>query len=637
MSPIFSLVVGLVLARQWEAPFRAITDLPLSLRAYHLLCRVTFLLPFGGFFVPLWEFIRRRLSAQMSGILLDQAEHSVVQESSLAQLPVGGGGRKRHREILHYRFSHLIAHLDELREHPRMFLILETTSFLKAQMEFFNGFTKSLEDVQVHAVPAAIRERDWNRFLHFMAIAINLQSTGDDFVELLGPLVREGHLEAPLDAVNLIVDPLERAAAKAVIATKLAPDSALFHRLLQGLPQELSRLPVPADPALAEAMGEKRFWTLIVIAQGFGLYVAEPLTKLIENWPEWNDPIWLSMAEFQLQRYGLTDSGFWQALQHIRDESLLKTSLLDALVAGGAISDPEEIVKLIDSRSNDRELSWACRFALLGRIASNSPDEAWNCWQRWSVDLPVFWSAEVTKRAAYFLKTLERERIDTLAKGVDDAEAMAALWVTALTQRKDDWIIGKAREATALLSPGPHQIHWSLLLAEVCGLDPTQLEGLSCLLQEFEHRVESDDLRRFLELVVNNQGETFKNEVQRILCAPEAGVDSVLQIASDSQNTALLAQLFENIDECLLPFALPESEGFLIWRELAKRVVPQLSALTGDLSFLSQAVELDTEKADDLREATIDALLKVGNLELAESVCQTVSSWQQRSLARLKL
>ncbi len=82
-----------------------------------------------------------------------------------------------------YALRGLMAHLHATGSWPRLFDLLETKPFLADQVKGLGGFQASGEDLETYALAGAIEARDWQRFLHYAALALNLRGLAEDLTE----------------------------------------------------------------------------------------------------------------------------------------------------------------------------------------------------------------------------------------------------------------------------------------------------------------------------------------------------------------------------------------------------------------------------------------------------------------------
>ncbi|TMC18215.1 MAG: hypothetical protein E6J34_17660, partial [Chloroflexi bacterium] len=517
---------------------------------------------------------------------------------------------------------------------------LAETSFLKEQMAYFNGFEKSSHDIERYAVPAAIAERDWSRFIHFMLLAINLRGMAEDLLRFLKPLARSGQVVAAMEVINRTADPLERSVAKAVIAGTLEPSSLLFQRLTQSLTFDLATLPLPADPFFAEQMAEKQLWGVVVVAQEFGMSAAEALSGILRERPDWNDAIWGSIAECHVKRRGALDPDFWEALRHVKSPDLLKSYLPEVLASEADVPNPEAVLALVEGLSRDLELNWLCRLSLLVALTRTSEEAAGDLWERWSVNGPIPWSMEIANRGGPFLRTLADQQIRALVEQVSDTETKTALCIASLVPERDPEIVCSIQEMIELLPPGIPQIRWKLRLVGTShGLAEVEIrrevQSLSQSLLGLNYAVDLEDLCRFLDLFSTHLPLDLGDELKRVL--RKADPNDLLQIIERVDNVSLLADLLENSYVYLSLFSMAESDALLFRSEFLTQIIPRLCVLAKDISYTRHASDLNAEEADKVRASTAEKLIDTNLPDLAEKVCRSISSRSLRHLTRLGL
>jgi hypothetical protein len=544
------------------------------------------------------------------------------------------------REICSYLYLYLIGHLSDGGNHAKMFYQLNETTFLKEQMAYFDGFEKSSENIERYVVPAAIANNDWNLFIHFMLLAINIRGMAEDLLDVLKPLAASGQIATVKEIVNRTAGPLERSVAKAVIAGTLDPGSALFQEFTQGIGHDLATLPQVADTAIAEKAIEKQFWGVIVVAQEIGLPAVDALAGILREHPEWNDAIWGSMAECHAKRRGILDPDFWEALRHISNLDLLKFYLPEVLASEVDIAHSEDLLVLIDGLSQDQQFRWLCRFSLLVALARTSVKQALALWKHWSTESLIPWSIEIADRGGPFLRTLADHQVRAIVEHIPDSEVQVALCIASITPQRDPQILVLTQELIGLLPQGPTQIHWRLrLVAADQSLSDSdvrrEMQTLSRSLRDSGYAVDLGDIRRFAEQIANRFPLELENDLVPIL--QKIGPDNLFQIIEDTNETSLLACLFENSEDFILAFQPAELDIALIRQEILSRIAPRLCASTEDISYLQRAVKLIPEQADDLRKRTVDKLIDANHLDLAGSVSHSIASRRLRHLTALKL
>jgi hypothetical protein len=643
LTPVFALGASLTLGRRLR------TLLPsrpsLALRGASVFCLLTAFLPLGGLAIPLWIRLRRRLLVALFSLVDSDTQPSSAGEKEPAIVRGLLLGHLRIRESSDYFFSNVISHLAAAGERQKIYELLEGTRFLQDQLAHFGAFGKSSDDVEIYVVPLAIEECDWNRFIHFMLLALHLRGTTEDLFEFIEPLARSGQVSMALDAVNRIASPLDRSGAKAMIASQLPPDSETYHKLLQSIPLDLASLPpLTTDPTLAGPMTEKQYWASVVIAQAFGLAAREPLTQFLANRPAWwSDVIWINMAQHHAEQHGLLDSELWLALRNLQDLALLKEYLPEQLMASADLPHPEAFLACVEGLSDDPELSWLCRFTLLNAIARTSAEQAILLWQRWSAERPVCWTLQVAEQAAPFLSTLESQRIQDLVQSAEDPEVRVALLLVLFSRESPTQRIEETARAIEDIPTGARRFHWQVHVLRLRARNLRRSEireeiaKLTRSLRELAYETKTADLRSLFELIATYFPEKLEQEMKGAFWAPSTIIEALVEIVDTTESAALLAHFLEKVDHYLLPFRPGEAEGFQAWCGLLQKIVPRLCALTGKLSYLDRAIELNSDQADELRTVTVKALIDAKALDLAKHVCNSITSRRQRYLTRLKM
>lgn len=370
------------------------------------------------------------------------------------------------REQKEYPFRQIMAHLSDGQAWPKLFILLEEKPFLADQAKHFGGFEQSGADVEQYAVPAAIELGDWNRFLRYASLALNLRGVAEGLAEpdILRAFVHQGRLGLARDAVNRLAAPLRRAEARSVLASACRrSQSDLLPDLLRGIDQDF----VGVTPTAA---------VLASIARSLG-------PELSSRWPAWVERlpsdsterarVWAAVAGSWLDRDETRSAGLWEALARIRDRDLL-LELSERLGWLDQGDMEETLTKLTALFGEDGPARWQAVALYLGRQTRRRPERAVSAWERWVDSEPIVWTAGLVEACREVLKRLSPARIETFFSQLPDAEARAALRVADLEARPDGRRTAAALAAAGQIPDGPAKLHWSLRYLEARPQEPAE-------------------------------------------------------------------------------------------------------------------------------------------------------------------
>lgn len=326
----------------------------------------------------------------------------------------GSGSARRHA------WRHLVAHLYEKGETERLFALVERQGFLAGQADFFGDFGRTGADVEAFLLPAAIGIPDWNRFFRYAAVALHLRGLAEALTEqeILEALAQSGRLRLATDLAGRLAEPLERAAALAVIAHQCRSDPALFRERLESVGQSLEA-PLPPSPGPAEA--GRRIELLARMAHRLG----PDLTSWWPVWigkagltPEQADPVWRAVAGSWLDRDDTENPAFWEALGEIRDSRTLLAFLPEAL-ARRAPADPGEALARLSSLFSNEDERRRAVLLFLSRLAGLRPHDARALWDEKVSKEGLAWTMDLIETAGPLLALLDAERLEALSDGLD--------------------------------------------------------------------------------------------------------------------------------------------------------------------------------------------------------------------------
>src|SRR6185369_15024397 len=464
LVPVVSLVTGARSSRWLLRPFalRDLREENLSLQQRLALAflAATAYAPGGGLATPLWDAARRRLRVPAAPI----PEALPTQPPppagvSLASLP---------REKRAYLILHGIEHQVKAGATDALYRRIEKHPFLTEQANCSGGFRRGSEDIETHILPLVLRTGDWERFLRYSSLAINLRRIGDDLAEpdLLPALARHGHRRMALDAAARVADPVQRALARTTLAASLDGDDADRKTLLDSVRDDLVLLSPVDDPEEADARALSLFQ--------IGFHLGPDILSSLEQVPpprEGQEPkpgfLALSVAAGALQRNGGLDQEAWNILREIGEKQVLARFLPDLMGNLAATAEPARLLDNVATLSLEPETLWACRLSILAQQARTSPEEAVRSWKSLPVEPLLSWSVALIERGAPLLAALTDPEIDAREREIESPVARAALRVAVLEHHPGAVPDAAARQAIERLPPGPERLHWALRRAAV--------------------------------------------------------------------------------------------------------------------------------------------------------------------------
>jgi hypothetical protein len=625
LAPVASIAIG-ALSFPWLLyPFmpRHIRDeqLPFRLRLALLVLAVTAWLPGGGIAVPLWAAVRLRLWP-LAARLQHPPEPPRLPESRgshMAALP------PKKRE---YAIRHLIAHQARAGAGETLFQKIEAHPFFADQATCSGGFRRSSEDIEEHILPLILQSEDWERFLRYGSLAVNLRRIADDLADpdLLPVLARSGHMTLALDAAARISDPVQRALGRAALAASLDADKR--KDLIEELRSDLKSLPPAETPEKEDA----RIAALVQIGLLLGSEIKLSL-GLHETRP---GLLRLSTAAGALQHEGGLDTQAWAILREIQEEQVLARYLPDLLGNAAATVDPARLLDLLSTLSLGTETLWACRLAILATQARSSPQEARESWEALNASPPLPWSISLIELGGPLFAILP----ESWKPALHDATAQTALRVVLLEHRPSEAMDAAAQSAIERLAPGPERLHW---LLRRTAASPTTEKRRSKEVRDigrqiFRQRYQAppDDLRRYLELVTRCLPEEIQRRVEDVVLSPGGGASLLFHLAQTTHSPALLKHLFQQAETYLAALiGLPELEGHRLWQSLMLQLTPRLCALEGNLTHFEQVAE-KLRDSDELAARVTGALAAAGHMELAARAGAQIRSGHLRLATHLR-
>ncbi len=618
LGPVVSgVVLGPWLLRPLTLAHLGDTNLSSRSRRRQGILATSLILPFGGLMIPFWIYARRRWCPQFETELNTDPQPVTTAEEGRSPTATDTPQRAR-SERRDYKFLHLISHLANTGKDRRLWTLLEEKSFLAEQARYCRGFRHGSNDLESAVLPATIRLRDWNRFLRYALVAINLRGLADQLTDegLLEILARHGHPDLALEAAGRVAEASRRLRARTVVGVCLERGDAHFPVLMARLREDLEDLSPPPDEETATRLREP----LIGLARAFGPELGPALHRHVaERWPPSHsegvrEEIRIATAWGCLRRAdGEPSPELWHALSQVRSPEVLASHLPEIVASLEQCEDPGAILEQVRVLpAAEGEILWLCRAAMLGVLSERRRDTAQTLWDTWRAAGPVPWSADLMVYGAKFFQHLAREKLERIAEDVDDDEARAALWLAVLFGMKESepragapeekptkQVEGLAAIARASIDrlPPDEQPAWLLPWVDalhtfpVAGLE-TELLRLATRLRRAGYAAPSADLVRFFDLVAVLRPRDLRPWMANAVIASASGSDLLLALAETSRNEAVLVTLLERSERYFLGFSLSTEQTAELWNVVLERLISRLCVLRGNLDDLERGLGL---------------------------------------------
>jgi len=530
-----------------------------------------------------------------------------------------------------YVFGGLVRHLRGAGQPERIFQLLEEKPYLAQQATHHGGFLQSGTDLETFALPAVIERGDWDRFLHYAALAANLRGLAEALgePEILIALVREDpSSKLAQNSLEAIVDPIRRAQARALLAAAAGPVQAgapVVHEITEDI---------------AAVAAADRTAVLCAVARRLRADLPAVWAVWIERWVSDSSDrsaVWQAVAAGLLDCASPPD-GVWRALAEIRDPKIvlhLAPVRLGSLADGDAAWHLERLAALFP----DGDHRWLAVVRFLESLAERRLPEALALWQEFAAHRAVPWSAELIDTGRSLFGHLSADRIEAIAASLPDVESRAALRVAALAAEPSPERTAATLHAVGLVSPGDARLHWSLRFLEARPPEPTeevrrQARAVLLYLKEIRYEAPAGDVRRALDLTARHLGEELDRQIENAVWSPSTGPDTLRTWAAEAETELVLAHLLEHAERYAAGVAPTEAEGFLLRSELIIRLTCSLCRLRGDLHWLKIAAgRLLPEEEDDLRAELARDLAQIPSL--LPQVCEGIGDRRRKLLAWL--
>jgi len=545
------------------------------------------------------------------------------------------------RSASRYALQGLIFHLYEQKDWPRLFALLETKPFLVEQVRSLGGYQAPGEDLETYALAAAIENCDWQRFLHYAVLALNLRGLAEDLAEptILHALAggNDESFKLALDSAGRLADPFRQAQALASIASGCEDDKTR-QDVLRQLENRLDDLAREANGSVDHTEA------LVVIAREVG-------PDLKDRWAEWIDrlapkqatQVWRAVSEAWLRRDDPLAPELWRSLANLGDPSQILAFVPVGLGAKD-LREPAEVLLRLEALLPDlQDRQWAGA-TLLGKLACRHPERACTAWEEWSNRSPPVWSMELIDLEREVLGRLAPQRIEEIAASIEDPSARAALRVVVLEARRTSDAAAAALTELRGVPDGPEKLHWSLRYLAGCPEEPKdeirrQVIAVGHYLHAIGFTAEIRDVTRWLDLVARHLPDQISNQLDCVLWSQAFTPEKVLSLADAATQEVILELLLERAERCAAALSATEAEGFVLRKDLMIRAACRLCEMSRSLKGLDLVVAgLLLEEEDELR-ARLALRLSAPpkeDLQLAEEVCAGIGDRRLRLVTLLR-
>lgn len=539
-----------------------------------------------------------------------------------------------------YSLRHVADHLAAAGERERLFALLESTGHLARQAERFQGFELGVADLLDRALPAALAEADWPRFLRFAATALHLSGLAHGLAEpeLLAAIARSGRADLAKDAAQRLPDPWLRVEALAAVAREVgAIDARAAEPILSVLRQTIEGTRLPPSEA-----GRKRaFGRLCGAARGAG-------PEIGERWPVWMAALTPTeagtlrreLAEAWLARGDPAAEGLWRALAATdeRDRPALARRLgeISAGQASNALTSlrrklPERPIE-IDFLVGLARAEGLSALPIARQLALGGPD---------------FPDVSRVDEALPLLDLLPAEEVDRLAEEAPSGEARAALAAVALAREPTEARIGAARDAVERLDEPVARLDAALRFLAARPASPERSRQLAAVAGWMEEGrfaasvIPPASMRRFLDLAAIDLPSRAGGFLDGVAFAPGAAGEELFLLARELAAEPLLERLIDQAETYANAVAPHAGASFALRAEIRIEAAARFCSRRRDLRGLTLAAPLLlADEEDELRDRLARRWApSVKDLEererRAHEICDGIRNRKRQLLARI--
>ena len=534
----------------------------------------------------------------------------------------------------------LAYHAHAAGEWQSLFAAIDRRQLLARQAGCFDGFGVAAADLEQHALAGAVEVGDWERFVRYALVAVNLRGLAEALADegILRTLTRQGRRLLAENIASQLPDPGLRAAAKAVIAAASA-GSAEAAALRRQVSDDLRMLPEPSGEAAAGAT----LAAFLVVARHLGSELEgewPALARRLASWPVLASRLWLTVADCHA-RQGLASAALRQALRQVSDPAGLADTLRGWMRVGGSVSDARDLLFCLPG-GGDATLFWDLALVALDRQARTDSPGAWEdfCQAR-AAGPAIPWSVAMIEAGRSLFGHLGAVQAKVLAASLPRPEHRAAFHVVRLEARPDP---ARARAALAAVRRLPAlsgRLHWLLRLATALPTAKAALRrrlgaAAGARLFECRYSAPAGDLGLYLDLVAATRGAELRREIENIVRAPGSGGATLLAMAESVDALPALEILFERA-EIFAAAAETSAEAFGLRSRLIILLASRLCVRRWSLDPLAAAVaRLLPEEESELFAAVATALAHQ-QPALARQACAMIPDPRRQLAAELAL
>jgi hypothetical protein len=308
------------------------------------------------------------------------------------------------------------------------------------------------------------------------------------------------------------------------------------------------------------------------------------------------------------------------------------------------LSDPEEILRRLESLLPDPLDRQRAGAVFLGWWARRHPDGACAAWEAWSTRSIPAWSPELIDSARNVVGLLEPSRIEEIAASIQDPATRVALRVVVLEARCTPEAASAALAELRNLPDGPGKLHRSLRYLTARPAEPKdevrrQIIAVGRHLHAIGFAATLSDLARWLNLVALHLSDQLGAQLDAVLGSPGLTSDDVVFLIEALTHPEPLALLLGRAERCAAALCSTEVEGFVFRKLLLILATCRHCVLTRSRDALRKTAErLLPEEEDELRSLLAPRLAGLGGngARLAEEVCEKIGDRRLRLITFLR-
>ncbi|HLX08685.1 MAG TPA: hypothetical protein VKY89_12570 [Thermoanaerobaculia bacterium] len=536
----------------------------------------------------------------------------------------------------------LAFHAHAAGEWQSLFAAIDRRQLLAQQASCFDGFAAPAADLEQHALAGAVEVGDWERFVRYALVAVNLRGLAEGLADegTLRALTLQGRRRLAENLASQLPDPGPRAAAKSVIAAA-SGEGAEAAALRRQVSDDLRSLPEPSDEAAAGAM----LAALTVVARHLGAELAAEwpaVARRLERWPALASRLWLTVADSCHAREGgrPASDALRRVLRQVGDPTGLAGTLRGWFRDGGSVAAVRDLLSCLPAA--DGALFWDLAFVALERRARADPGGAWQelCLER-ATGPAIPWSVARIEAGCALFAQLTAGEARALAAELPHAEHRAALQVVRLEARADSARARAALAAVRQLPAASDRLHWLLRLAAAWpaakAASRRRLAAAArARLCDRRYAAAAADLCRYLDLVAEVFGTELRREVDNVVRAPGSGGATLLALGAGVRALPVLEILCAGA-ELFAATAETSAAAFGLRSRLIVGVASRLCVMRRSLEPLrAAAARLLPEEEEDLCAAAASALARE-QPELAREACGMIRDRRRQLAAELAL